>query len=86
MFSVPATVDTIDLKAKSMKVTYTDPDTNATKQQDVYWDKSTEFIKEGPPPDMKESPAKADQIKKGMKLYIRITDSGKRAANSDLMA
>ncbi len=78
MFSVPATVDAIDLKSESMNVTYIDPDTNATKQQEVYWDKSTEFINEGPPPDFIESPAKAGQIEKGSALYIRITDAGKK--------
>jgi hypothetical protein len=78
MFGVPATVDSIDQKAGSMGVTYTDPDTHTTKQQGVYWDESTEFIKEGPPPDMQESPAKADQIKEGSKLYVTITDAGKK--------
>jgi len=78
MFSVPATVDAIDLKAKSMKITYTDPDTKETKQHSVFWDKSTEFIKEGPPPDMKESPAKSRDIKKGTKLYVRISNAGQK--------
>lgn len=65
MFGVPATVDAIDLKEKTMKVTYADPDSTETKQHSVYWDKSTEFIKEGPPPDMKESPANCVWMRSG---------------------
>jgi len=78
MFGVQATVDSIDLKGKWMKVTYEDPDTGKMKQQEVYWDKSTEFIKQGPPPDLKETAAKAEQIMKGVKLYTTITDGGRR--------
>jgi hypothetical protein len=78
MIGLPATVDMIDLQTKSMKVTYRDPGTNATKQQEVYWDSSTEFIREGTPPDFKEGPAKAADIRKGSQLYIRITNSGAR--------
>jgi hypothetical protein len=76
MFGVPAKVDEIDMKANSMKVTYTDPDSKQTVQKVVYWDTSTEFIKEGPPPDLKESPLKPTAITKGAKVYIVITDKG----------
>lgn len=78
MLSLPATVDAIDLNANSMKVTYTDLDTDTVRHQDVYWDGSTEFIREGPPPDIKESPAKAADIKKGSRLYIRIVEGGQK--------
>jgi hypothetical protein len=78
MFSVLATVDAIDLETKSMQVMYTDPETNSLKKQAVYWDQSTEFIREGLPPDFKEEPAKAADIKQGSRLYIRITASGQK--------
>ncbi len=72
--STPATVDEINLKAKTMKVTYADPDSKGTKHVTALWDKSTEFLKEGPPPDMKETPAKPEDVKKGAKVHITITD------------
>lgn len=77
MFGVPATINDIDVKAKTMKVTYTDPNSNKTKQQALYWDKSTEFIKEGTPPEFKESPLKPDSLTKGMKVYVVISNEEK---------
>ena len=74
MIGVPATVDAIDLKAKSMKVTYADPDSKETKHAVVQWDNSTEFINEGSPPDLKESSAKPGDIRKGAKVYVTIEE------------
>lgn len=77
MFGVPATIDDIAVKAKTLKVTYTDPDTNKTKQQTLYWDNSTEFIKGGTPPEFKESPLKPASLTKGMKVYVVISSEEK---------
>lgn len=77
MFGVPATIDDIAVKAKTMKVTYTDPDTNKTKRQTLYWDNSTEFIKEGTPPEFKDSLLKPDSLTKGMKVYVVISSEEK---------
>lgn len=74
MLGVSATVEEVNVKAMSVKVIYVDPSSNKTRPVTAQWDKATEFIKEGPPPDMKETPAKPEDIKKGAKVYIRITD------------
>jgi hypothetical protein len=74
MLGTPATIDEVNVEARTMEVTYAEPDSKETKHVAVQWDKSTEFIKEGPPPDMKETPAKPEDIKRGAKVYIRITD------------
>ena len=84
MLSVPATVDDINVKAKTMDVTYADPDSKETKHAVVQWDQSTEFIKEGPPPDMKEGPAKPGEIKKGAKVYIRIEEKAAKGGKRRL--
>lgn len=78
MFGVAATVDEIDLDSSSMKATYADPDTNETKTQALFWDESTEIIKQGPPPDMEESQAKPGDIKKGSRVYMRIVEGSDR--------
>lgn len=74
MLGVSATVEEVNVKAMSVKVIYVDPNSNKTRHVTAQWDTSTEFIKEGPPPDMKETPAKPEDIKKGAKVYIRVTD------------